>query len=60
MIFLSTIFNVYDAQGILVGFVKTKNSEVRKTLDFSLMPAGEYTVDVKVNGRNFSKKIILG
>lgn len=53
-------FTVFDKRGQLVTSMDYNESIVSKTFDFSGVPAGEYTINVNVGGRTFSKKLKIG
>lgn len=54
------LFTVFDREGRLVTSMNYNDSVVRKTFDFSGVPAGDYTINVNVGGRTFSKKLKIG
>ncbi|UJH91819.1 hypothetical protein LZ575_03915 [Antarcticibacterium sp. 1MA-6-2] len=55
-----TSFVVYDKKGGLVNTIYCNDLIVKKTLDFSKVPAGKYTITVHVNGRSFTKEVQVG
>jgi hypothetical protein len=54
-----TSLKVYDAHGILVGNLKSKEVVLKKTLDFSNVPSGKYWIEIQSNGQNFTKEVNL-
>ncbi len=50
---------VYDTNGNLVGESVNSDFVFKKTLDFSKMPAGEYTVSLRIGENNFLKTVSL-
>lgn len=53
-------FEVYDKKGFLVNTITYDDLVVNKTFDFSKVPAGKYTITVKVEGRSFTKEVNVG
>ena len=53
-------FDVYDKQGNRVTSVTNRGKMIQKRLDFSQVPAGEYTIKVRVGERTFTKNVNLG
>ena len=51
---------IFDKFGVLVGEIKCKDVVVKRTLDFSEVPAGIYTVKIKTKTSNFSNKLVVG
>ncbi len=56
----TSYFHVYDSIGDLVTTVTNRGSVIRKSLDFSQVPAGEYTIKVRVGERTFTKSVKMG
>lgn len=50
---------VYDEDGKLVGEAINTDFVFKKTLDFSKMPKGEYTVSLRIGENNFLKTVSL-
>lgn len=51
---------VYDVKGVLVGKAEEKEGYVfKRTLDFSSMPAGDYTISLTVGENNFVKVLSI-
>lgn len=53
-------FDVYDERGDLVTTITNRGSVIRKKLDFSQVPGGEYIIKVRVGEHTFSKNVKLG
>lgn len=53
-------FKIYDRKGDLVNTLTFNDLVVNKTFDFSKVPAGTYTITIKVEGRSFSKEFNVG
>ena len=51
---------IFDKFGVLVGEIKCKDVVVKRTLDFSEVPAGIYTVKIKTKTSNFSNTLVVG
>lgn len=66
LVFLSNLnestisLEIYDAGGELLNTINNSGSILKKTLDFSKVPAGEYTINIKMENRTFRKKITVG
>ncbi len=56
----STRLYVYDAKGALVGECAGGKELFKRTLDFSSMPAGDYTINIKKGDRIFQKIVSIG
>lgn len=56
----STRLYVYDANGALVTECAGGKVLFKKTLDFSSMPAGDYTISIKKGDRTFDKVVSIG
>lgn len=54
-----TFLKVYDSSGILVGNLTSKESVLKKTIDFSNVPSGKYRIEIGINGQNFKKEVYL-
>ncbi|WP_034920680.1 DUF3244 domain-containing protein [Gillisia sp. CAL575] len=54
-----TYLEIYDKSGVLVGTSKSDKLVVKKTLDFSTMPNGEYSVIVKMGNKKFTERIFI-
>ncbi len=50
-------FSIYDSREALVTTISFSDQTIRKTLDFSRIPAGEYTINVQLENRYFDRKI---
>lgn len=50
---------IYDHHGALVGSVQSDETVVKKTLDFSRMPKGDYSVKVKIDHQQFTETVSL-
>lgn len=57
---LKAEMKVYDSNGTLVGSLNSKDLVVYKTLDFSKVPSGTYTVETKIDGQEFKTKLEIG
>ena len=53
-------FRIYDAEGTLMSSSTNNDLVVKKTFDFSEVPAGEYVISLKVGERTITKTITLG
>lgn len=51
---------VFDKRGAQVASLKSNNTVLKKTFDFSEVPAGTYTVRIKFGNNNFIKDIEIG
>lgn len=51
---------VYDAGGELLNTINNSSSILKKTLDFSKVPAGDYSINIKMKNRSFRKTITVG
>ncbi|MFO7721240.1 MAG: T9SS type A sorting domain-containing protein [Gillisia sp.] len=51
---------VYDSNGILVGNLHSKELVLQKTLDFSRVPSGTYSVEITIDGQIFFKELKIG
>jgi hypothetical protein len=56
----TTYFDVYDNEGSLVTTVTNRGTVIQKKLNFSQVPAGEYTIKVRVGEQTFVKNVRLG
>lgn len=56
---VKTQLKVYDTSGILVGNCGGKKQVFTRTLDFSKMPAGKYTVSIQQGKRNFTRTLFI-
>lgn len=54
-----TQFKVYDKNGNLIITLKNNDAVFNKTLDFSEVPSGDYTVAINNNGRNYYRNITI-
>lgn len=50
---------VYDENGVEIGSSSSSKAVIRKTFDFSNVPAGNYIMQVKTKDRNFSRKLTV-
>lgn len=55
----SSSIKIYDKQGVLMETITNGTTAIRKTLDFSRVPAGEYTVKLHLGKHQFIKKIVV-
>jgi hypothetical protein len=53
-------FEVYDNNGELVTTVTNRESVIKKSLDFSRVPAGDYIIKVRVGEHTFFKNLKFG
>ncbi|MCL6219407.1 T9SS type A sorting domain-containing protein [Zunongwangia pacifica] len=53
-------FRVYDAEGNLMTSSTNNDLVVKKTFDFSEVPAGKYIISLRVGDRTITKTITLG
>ena len=51
---------VFDKLGNLVGAFKSTDQILKRTLDFSQVPKGEYTVRIKTKDHDFTKSLSIG
>lgn len=51
---------IYDKYGESVQYFKTKDLILKRTLDFSRVPAGSYTVTIKTSRNSFKKTLTVG
>ena len=51
---------VLDREGEVVASFKSKDLVLKKTLDFSNVPAGDYRIKIKTRKNNFVKTLTLG
>lgn len=56
----STSLTILDAEGRVVGKAKDQEYIFTRTLDFSAMPAGEYTITLRTGKHSFKHKVNLG
>jgi hypothetical protein len=54
-----SFLKVYDASGILMANLNSKDVEFKKILDFSNVPSGKYRIEIEINGQNFTKEVNL-
>lgn len=54
---LKTTLKVYDPFGILVGKMESKELVVKRTLDFSQVPSGNYIVEVEIDDQKFTNEL---
>lgn len=54
-----TYLKVYDAEGNLVAKEKERNYTFTRTLDFSFMPPGEYTISLRAGDHEFQHRVSL-
>jgi hypothetical protein len=54
-----TFLKVLDEDGILIGELNSKDIVLKKTLDFSKVPSGKYSIEIESNGQFFTKKVNL-
>ncbi len=50
---------IYDGQGVLMETISNGSKALRKTLDFSKVPAGEYTVRLQLGNHLFERKVVI-
>ena len=55
-----TLIKVYDSKGNLVTTIKDKVVNLSKTLNFSNVPSGEYTIKLQTGKNTFSKIVEIG
>lgn len=51
---------IFDKEGIIVGSATSRDMVLKKTLDFSKTPKGEYTVKIKLGKESFTKTFTIG
>lgn len=51
---------IFDKFGVPVGKIKCKDLVVKRKLDFSKVPPGNYTVEIKTKTGNFTNTVIVG
>lgn len=51
---------IFDKFGVPVGVVKCNDLVIKKKLDFSEVPPGNYTVQIKTKTNNFTKTLVVG
>ncbi len=51
---------IFDKFGVPVGKLNCKDLVVRRKLDFSEVPPGNYTVEIKTKTNNFTKTLVVG
>ncbi|MCP9200308.1 hypothetical protein MKO06_10335 [Gramella sp. GC03-9] len=54
---LNLYVQIFDSEGVEVGNFRCKDQVMKKTLDFSRVPAGSYTVKVKTPQDEFTKEV---
>lgn len=54
-----TTLDIFDSKGELVGTCAGGKALFKKTLDFSGMPGGEYTIKIKKGNRTFEKIVSI-
>ncbi|MFD2835184.1 T9SS type A sorting domain-containing protein [Gramella sp. AN32] len=55
----NAVLEIYDNSGQLVGTAKSDNVVIKKMLDFSQMPKGDYSATVKLDNKVFTEKISI-
>lgn len=51
---------IFDKFGVPVGTIKSKDLVVKRKLDFSKVPPGKYTVEIRTKTGNFTNTVVVG